>query len=442
MEKFDKYFKQTSSFVIGTVLGILGTILFVLNDTFYFLIINILIALFLLIGIKNFLFYFFKRERKEFENSLFNLLFALILSIYPQIPYSILPIFIGCYFLLNGFLQLIDLLILIKNGGSGRFSKICYMLFYFLTSSVLVFHPLRNIDIVIKFLGIYFAVIGVRLIVDAILMIVPVRLKNRVKRKIRFSLPVFIECFIPYVVLNEINKVLAVGSDKIIYENKKNDSHPDLEVIVHVSPNGFNRMGHVDLVFQDEVISYGNYDKSSMKFWDLFGDGVIFITKKDTYIPFCIEHSKKTLFVFGIKLTERQKMRVQKEIDKLKKNLIRWYSPLEEARKNHHIKKEKCTDYSSCLYQKTKAKFYKVRTGTFKTYFVLGNNCCLLADQIIGKSGIDLLKMNGLITPGSYYEYLNREFMRKNSFVISRNIYNKKRKRSYHERKYFKSEKK
>ena len=32
--------------------------------------------------------------------------------------------------------------------------------------------------------------------------------------------------------------------------------------------------------------------------------------------------------------------------------------------------------------------------------------------------------MNGIITPGTYYEYLNREFKKKNSMVISKNIYN------------------
>ena len=44
-----------------------------------------------------------------------------------------------------------------------------------------------------------------------------------------------------------------------------------------------------------------------------------------------------------------------------------------------------------------------------------------------------VLKMYGVITPGAYYEYLNREFKKKNSMVISRKIYNseyiKKRKR-------------
>lgn len=67
---------------------------------------------------------------------------------------------------------------------------------------------------------------------------------------------------------------------------------------------------------------------------------------------------------------------------------------------------------------------YKFVRGKYKRYFVLGNNCVKLADEIIGKSGTDILKMYGVITPGAYYEYLNREFKKKNSMVISRKIYN------------------
>ena len=63
--------------------------------------------------------------------------------------------------------------------------------------------------------------------------------------------------------------------------------------------------------------------------------------------------------------------------------------------------------------------------GPFKTYFALNTNCVLLADTIVGQAGIDLVKIQGLISPGAYFEYFNREFSRKNSFVISRIIYYK-----------------
>ena len=43
--------------------------------------------------------------------------------------------------------------------------------------------------------------------------------------------------------------------------------------------------------------------------------------------------------------------------------------------------------YAGRLYKKTKAKFYKFNKGKYKTYFVLGTNCCYLIDDIVGKSG-------------------------------------------------------
>ena len=97
-----------------------------------------------------------------------------------------------------------------------------------------------------------------------------------------------------------------------------------------------------------------------------------------------------------------------------------------KKKKGKKLQERKYKDYASNLYKSTNVKFYKFNSGKFKKYFALGNNCSKLADYIIGKSGIDLLKMYGVITPGTYYEYLNREYKKKDSMVISREIYNAK----------------
>ena len=60
-----------------------------------------------------------------------------------------------------------------------------------------------------------------------------------------------------------------------------------------------------------------------------------------------------------------------------------------------------------------------------KTYFVLGTNCGTLVDKILRSSGIDVLNPNGIITPGTYYDFLEREYMKKGSRVVSKKIYNK-----------------
>ena len=72
-------------------------------------------------------------------------------------------------------------------------------------------------------------------------------------------------------------------------------------------------MGHADLYFDNEIISYGNYDYHSIRVFESIGDGVLFTTpNKEKYIEFCQKNSKKTLFGFGLKLTDKQIKAVRK----------------------------------------------------------------------------------------------------------------------------------
>jgi hypothetical protein len=265
------------------------------------------------------------------------------------------------------------------------------------------------------FIGIYFIILGSTFIISGVYTLVPTKYKNIYKRKFRISLPVVIEVLVPYTVFSEINKALKVDIKKRDLLNPKFDNNnPDMEVMVHVSNNGFNRVGHVDLIYNNKVISYGNYDNSSMHLFDTIGDGVLFYADKKKYIPFCIKHSKKTLFCYGLKFTDKQKEIIDKKISDLEKGLVEW-RPLKDGK----------TKYAAALHRATGAKMYKFTKGKFKTYFVFGVSCCNLANEIIGYSGIDFLKMNGIICPGTYYDCLNREYVNKNGLVISRHIYNK-----------------
>ncbi len=432
MIKSDKLFNATNSCMIGVCLIISGIFLIVLKDHLYINLIHIFILAILFLSIKQFVNYFFgkkKDQKMNFTRCFFNLIFCIILSLFQNIPLSILPLIFGSYLLLNGVIKFISYIILLRNKSNGRIIELIVSLFYFAISIPIIFSPLKNLNTVLILLGIYFILLGINYLVDFITFLIPKRIKNKIKRNFRISLPAAMEAIIPYTVLNEINYLLNQENyDKpFVFEEKSEEAEPDMEIFVHTSSHGFNRMGHVDLYYQGKVISYGNYDASSVHFFDMLGDGVVFTTDREKYIPFCIEHSDKTLFVFGLKLTDHQKKNIDKELEKLFSQLVEWNPPYVEAIfKRKRVSKNKYKDYASRLYQITNAKFYKFTSGRFQKYFVLGTNCCRLADWIIGKSGIDLLKMNGVITPGTYYEYLNREFQKKNSMVISRKIYNQK----------------
>lgn len=430
--KSDKLFNATNSLIIGTSLFMIGILLIVGREWLYINVVNIFLIAILFFSLKKFFNYFIGKKKDKQINlttSVLNLLFCFICSLFRNIPISILPIIFGIYLLINAIIKLINASILWKNKANGRLVETITFLIYFTISISIIFAPIKNLSIVLLIIGIYILLLGINYIIDFISFIIPRKVKKKIKRNIRISLPAIIEAIIPFTVLSEINYLLDKENydSYFPFEEKSVDVLPDLEIFVHTSNSGFNRMGHVDLYYNGQVISYGNYDDYSMRFFNMIGDGVLFTTDKDKYIPFCIEHSKKTLFVFGLKLTDRQKKNVDKAIHNIFDNSYTWASPYEEAKlKNKRVKKDDYSDYASRLYQVTNAKFYKVKSGKFKNYFVLGSNCCRLADNIVGKSGIDLLKMNGVITPGTYYEYLNREFQKKNSMVISRKIYNQK----------------
>lgn len=430
MIKSDKLFNATNSLIIGIGLLLIGILMLVGRDTLYINFVNIFVIAILFLSIKQFVNYFVGRKKDKeisFTRSFSYLLFCVVISLFKDIPISIFPLVFGFYLLLNGVIKFISYYILFSEKANGKLVELVLGIVYFGLAFYIILAPIKRLNIVLLIIGIYILLLGINYIFDFVSFLIPKRVKNKLKRSFRITLPAIVEAIIPYTVLKEINYLLdKENMDKpFVFEEKNNDVVPDLEVFVHTSNRGFNRMGHVDLCYNGKVISYGNYDDESIRFFTMLGDGVLFKTDREKYIPFCIEHSKKTLFVFGLKLTDSQKKNIELAISKVFDSVYEWEPPYVKAlakRKNANMNKYR--DYASRLYQTTKADFYKFRGGRFKNYFVLGTNCCRLADHIIGKSGIDLLKMTGIITPGAYYEYLNREFQKKNSMVVSRKIYN------------------
>ena len=103
-----------------------------------------------------------------------------------------------------------------------------------------------------------------------------------------------------------------------------------------------------------------------------------------------------------------------------------WEPPYLKAKnEKKRVKKEDYIDYSSRLYRATKAKFYKFKLSNYRIYFILGSNCVTLINKILGKILKSKLRFYGFMTPGTYYDYLEREYLKKNSIVVSKKIYSK-----------------
>ncbi len=420
MGKFSKYYKYSPSIIMGLVFIVFGIVILVGMEELYRDIISLLVLVFLVISLFSFLkFLAKKKDNSSLFSCLFNLLLSIIFVLVPNISLGMIPFLFSIYLLLISGSNLVMYILFLKNNGKHRFSYLFNFLFYFLIAIPVMFNPIRNGKTFIIFLAVYLMLLGIGCIRDFVVGIIPNKTKNKLKRRIRITLPKILEAIIPYSVLRDINKALEVNSE-YNYSVSKGDKS-DIDVIIHISDRGFNKAGHIDIHYKGKVYSYGNYDEGSRKAKEMFGDGVLFTCNniKD-YINFCIDNSKKTVFVFGIKLNDEQDKRVSDKIKDLMNNVYSWDYKSDKKYNNGD-------SYASKLYKKTKAKFYKFNSGKYRVYFVFGYNCCYLVDDILAKSGMEILSLNGIVTPGTYYNYLDSEINKKNSRIISKEIYNDKR---------------
>lgn len=422
--KSDQFYYSTSLLIISIFLIIIGLLMIFGERSFYFNIMNIFIFIILILGIFQFLKYFTSKKKKNvtFIKSFLYLLFSIIVFSIRSIPLSVFPLIFALYMILNGIIRIITYFLLLKTKANGRIFNIITSIIYFIVGFPLLFKPLKNISTMLILVGIYSLLLGFNFLLNFINSIITIKFKNNLRRRFRITLPSLFAAIIPYQVLKEINHYINEENKQELIINSKDDI-PDLEIFVHVAPTSYNRFGHVDICFDNKVISYGAYDLSTSKLFNMIGEGMIFEVDKDRYVNYCTKYSNKTLFCFGLKLNNTQKRNVINRINTIMNNVVPYETLYEIDKKDKKIKNI-YKDYPSKLVRKAKAKFYKVKSGKFKTFFILGVNCCRLADYIIGKNGIDVLKMYGIITPGTYYEYLNQEFYKKNSIVISRIIYN------------------
>ena len=268
-------------------------------------------------------------------------------------------------------------------------------------------------------LGAYLVLLGISNIRDGILFDKDQQ-GQELKRRFRISLPVIFAAFIPAKELKRFNQFLQKGSSaghtgpyRLV---KKEEEARELEILVHTSDsNLFGAIGHVDICYQGQVISYGSYDVFSERCKGMIGDGVLFKVPKDAYIELCKKESKKTLFGYSLALTDKEKEAVEKRLAEIDQLLVEWEPPAE-------LKNGQPT-YSYKLKHELGAQLYKFKTSRFKTYFVLSTNCCLLADSIIGQAGTDILDIRGIIAPGTYQSYLQYEFESARGLVIAQTVY-------------------
>lgn len=340
-----------------------------------------------------------------------------------DVPIYILALVIGVYQIFHASINLVTYVLYRKNKIRPRFRLLLDGLVLVFLGGTSLLSSTGNSVFQLFVLGAYFFLYGVSNIRDGFLFEEEIG-KNHLKRRIRISLPIVLAALIPARTLAKINKFMQENADEredIHLGMVKSGKTAELEIFVHTAETSlFSAIGHVDICYQGRVISYGNYDPSSETLFGMVGDGVLYFCDRDKYIDLCKRESQKTLFGYGIYLTPEMEKAVQKKLAELKQLTIPWEPSADKIMTGDG--KEDYT-YAYKIRHETDGELYKFIKSKFKSYFVLSTNCVLLADTIVGQAGTDILSPKGFIAPGTYQAYLNREFEKPNSIVVSKHVY-------------------
>ena len=340
-----------------------------------------------------------------------------------DVPIYILALVIGVYQIFHASINLVTYVLYRKNKIRPRFRLLLDGLVLVFLGGTSLLSSTGNSVFQLFVLGAYFFLYGLSNIRDGFLFEEEIG-KNHLKRRVRMSLPIVLAALIPARTLAKINKFMQENADEredIHLGMVKSGKTAELEIFIHTAETSlFSAIGHVDICYQGRVISYGNYDPSSETLFGMVGDGVLYFCDRDKYIDLCKRESQKTLFGYGIDLTPEMEKAVQKKLAELKQLTIPWEPSADKIMTGDG--KEDYT-YAYKIRHETDGELYKFIKSKFKSYFVLSTNCVLLADTIVGQAGTDILSPKGFIAPGTYQAYLNREFEKPNSIVVSKHVY-------------------
>lgn len=420
---------KASYLLISTIFLItMGCLLMILKVQFADLLIKIVCWGFILKGLFNLLLLCFNKQNrcKNFIlKEIADVLFGFIIISFKGKLIHLLPVLFGLYFLAIAIIQCVDYYIYQKNKIKGRLGILVSIVVNLFASLLLVVKPDSKTKYIVTIIGIYLIMIGIKTGIDFLLEILPQKIVNKIKMNIKIPVPEIFTAFIPQKLISLINEMLSVDPKANNYNHNKKSEKSDLQIILHLASSGTAAMGHLEIAFKNMIYSYGNYDMHSRSLFQAVGDGVILIVDKQKYIQYCVQKRNRYLIEFGLKLTNDEKEIIEQNIKSLiNTNTIDYFSDAELIEQGK-IPPRKLTDMSSEIYLYAGGKFKKIIKGKYKKFFVLHNNCAMMVKSVLKTIGKDVIAINGILTPGTYYEYLNNQFMLKNTNVITRKVYTK-----------------
>lgn len=354
-----------------------------------------------------------------------NILLSVVLTIlsllfwfHSSLRAELIPTVFGFYMFFNAGVQLISYVLDVKDHAkNGWVHLISFVLYTGL--SIASFHYRSNdLGIIMRVFGIYLLYQAIQLFIEMFLFEHPSSSRSG-SFAYWAALPAYFVGVLPSLVLRFL---LSKKMEKTrnTYDQKKNDLPVNLRVYIHTGLDGDHIYGHMTFSYHDVMYSYGNYDKAEEKFFRSIGPGVFFTVPAKAYVNNSCIYEGSTIFEFGLHLDSKQEQKLQKEIERIFKETYRWYCPIEKKSGGRNCFKEFENDYSCRLSYLTGAKFRKFYHGQWKTYWILGDNCSLFADDMLSKIGCHIVHKTGIVSPGEYFEFFTQKFQDPNSNVVYR----------------------
>lgn len=342
------------------------------------------------------------------------LAFGFVLLFYGPLPEWIIRVSFGAYCAFIALCMFMQVLINLNNKVSSWLITALIATAYMIISFLTLFTVSVPTSLLMNLVGVYFILLAFRFWDD---LKTSRSRKYSWKRRIHISLPTVIATLLPDYTVRKINEYFQEGREYMPSASRKDNEPVKLKAMVHIGPEGFQKVGHFTFAWKGIVYSYGNYDADSGRLFGMLGDGTYFTVPFEKYIPNIIEYEHNTIFEYGIRTTQEQEEKIEAMLEDLKNNSYRWYCKLEKtgaAQEPGDLE----SDYPCRLHYRTGAKFFKIKKGNFHTYWAGGDNCVLFADQFLGVVGSDVLSVRGIITPGAYFDYLQSEYAKENSPVV------------------------
>lgn len=401
--------KRPAAFINGALLILAGGFLFLvcLGLAEFVTVLGFLFILYAIISIPTYLierYNSFEDTLLSFLGDILALFFGILLVVSPGMAdvtaekvISVWLIFTGTVYLINVYtyarvrdsMWIISLIITIIAVGAG-ICTLLYIAFWDILQGIII--------------PVYLIVLGIVTIAGQF---------SKKETSPHIPLPMTAEAFLPFAIFANLNTFNRKARSRA---EVKSDTEDDIEIFIHLSRHPSTFFGHVDIAFEDYVLSYGPYDmsKESKRLFGLVTDGVLVICSREEYIDFSINDEDKTIFGYKLSLDEHQKKILKDNTKHLLDCCVAW-EPNE---------KDKRVNRFSRGVRKRGAHLYKVTGHRFEKFSALSTNCALLAEVLLKGTGVPLTgSIGGIVLPGAMLSLLDKEFYRKGSLVAAKNEY-------------------